>query len=324
MQGNVETRYTGGEMKNMKTILLILHEKAESDAAVQKATERMRDLGYDIRRSICRASGDAAALAEWARREKVDVVVAGGGDGTLNEVVNGVFRTDESPRIAIGVLPLGTGNDFAKSCGIPEDPYQALLLAADGSPVMIDVGKANDRYFLNMVSCGFGAEVTSSTPPALKKAIGGGAYSLVGLVTALKAQPYEFRLITPEGEERGKAMMMAVANGRQAGGGYQVAPNALLDDGLLDVVLVREFALRDMNAVVRELNALGEAEGRYLLYKQLPSFSMETAGEIAMTIDGEPARAQSVRFETLHRRLPFILPEKTALIRDYHQSAMAA
>jgi lipid kinase YegS len=309
--------------KPLKRISLILHEKAESDSAVQEAIARVRDIGHHIEAQVARKPGDGARFANRARKEKVDVVIAGGGDGALNEVLNGVFQADETPRVSVGVMPIGTGNDFATGCEIPADPFQALLLAAEETPVMIDVGKINSRFFLNIVSAGFGADGAASTPEPIKKIIGAAAYSLVGLVKAIKMQPHEYRILSQEGEERGKAMMMAVCNGRQAAGGYQVAPKALLDDGLLDFVLVREFPLTELNQVIRDLSNLGE-DGKFILYRQMQSLSIELTEEVPVNVDGEPIRAKSAHFELLYRRLPFILPAKAAIVLDYKESEMAA
>jgi YegS/Rv2252/BmrU family lipid kinase len=160
------------------------------------------------------------------------------GDGTINEVVNGVLQADPSPRTAVAAAPYGTANDFATACGIPtDDTMAALQLAAGGEARPIDVGKVNDRFFINVASGGFGAEVTASTPIEMKKALGGAAYSIRGPVTAVKMTPYQGKLVTPEGEERGSMIVMAVGNGLQCGGGFQMTPKALLDDGLLELNL---------------------------------------------------------------------------------------
>jgi diacylglycerol kinase family enzyme len=107
--------------------------------------------------------------------DDIDVLVAGGGDGTINEIVNGILEADTSPRMALAVLPLGTANDFSRGCGIPLEPYDALKLATEGEPVKIDVPSANGVYFANVASGGFGAEVTVGTNPQLKKARQDGA-----------------------------------------------------------------------------------------------------------------------------------------------------
>ncbi len=116
---------------------------------------------------------DAARYAGEAVRDGIDVVTAGGGDGTVNEVVNGILLVDESPSIAMGIVPYGTANDFATSCGIlTGNPLAALTLLTDREPTKIDVGKVNDHFFINVTTGGFGAEVTAATPTEMKKVLG--------------------------------------------------------------------------------------------------------------------------------------------------------
>jgi diacylglycerol kinase family enzyme len=112
------------------------------------------------------------------------------------------------------------------------------MLCAKGRAVAIDIGKANDRYFINAASGGFGATLTASTPPELKRLLGGTAYTLMGAILAAKFKPYSGKLLLPDREFSGAGIVAIVANGRQTGGGKPIAPRALLDDGLLDVLVI--------------------------------------------------------------------------------------
>jgi YegS/Rv2252/BmrU family lipid kinase len=165
---------------------LILNGKSAGNDMVRAAVGEIRRLGHTLEVRVTWETGDAARYAVDAAGVGIDVVIAGGGDGTINEVVCGMLRADATTP-AVAVLPLGTANDFANGCGIPtDDPLAALKLAATGQIHPIDVGQANDRYFINVASGGFGAEVTANTPPELKRALGGTAYSLMGVITAAK------------------------------------------------------------------------------------------------------------------------------------------
>jgi lipid kinase YegS len=296
------------------TMRLILNGKGAADPAVREAVRKIRNLGHSIEVRVTWEAGDAARLADEARSDGVDILVAGGGDGTLNEVTNGLFKADDAPSTALGILPLGTANDFATSCGIPTDPFEALMLVTEGKPAMIDVAKANDCLFLNVASGGFGAEVTASTPPEMKRILGGGAYSLVGIVTAVKMRPYHGKMIWAGGEESDPVILMAIGNGRQAGGGYKITPKAFINDGLLDVMAIRDFPMRDLGIVLNELQNLGKAEGQYVYYKQMPSLEVEATDEVPLNLDGEPTRIKSAKFEVLKQRLPVILPTDTPLL----------
>ena len=144
--------------------------------------------------------------------------------------------------VALGVLPLGTANDFAHSTGIPvQDLTAALQLSANAPPQRIDVGLLDGKPFVNLVSGGFGSRVTVETDPELKRRLGGLAYVLTGIsrFTELSANRGRFRA---EGFSwEGRFVAVAIGNGRQAGGGVQLCPDALIDDGLLDLMILPEL-----------------------------------------------------------------------------------
>ncbi len=236
-------------------------------------------------------------------------LVAAHRPNTGNEVAGGVLSADPTPKTAMAVIPYGTANDFATGIGILKgDPLKALQLAAEGVATPIDVGKVNDRFFVNVTSGGFGAEVTANTPSQMKKVLGGAAYSLMGIVTAAKMAPQECRFTGPDGiVHEGTLLLMAIGNGRQCGGGYQVTPHALLDDGLLDVVVVHDAEVHQFGVVLSELMNLMAESNQFVAYKQVPSFTLESARPLQLNLDGEPCRETHYQFEVLPAALPFVL-----------------
>ena len=138
-------------------------------------------------------------------------------------------------------------------------------------------------------------------------------YSLMGLVTVAKTSPYRGKLITSEGEETGTMILMAVGNGRLAGGGYQVAPQAVLDDGLLDAMVVLDVEMKDFGILMGELMNLGAAENRFVMYRQMQSFRIEAETPVHMNLDGEPILETSFNFQVLPQRLSFVLSETAPL-----------
>jgi lipid kinase YegS len=294
---------------------MIVNGKAAGDPALRAAVEQIRAEGQDLEVRATWEGGDAARFAAEAVREEFDVVVIAGGDGTINEVVHGIVMADESPKIAAAVVPYGTANDFAVGCGLVKGaPLDALRLAVTGTPRPIDVGKVNDRHFINVAAAGFGAEVTASTPKPMKKALGGVAYSIMGVVTAMKMKPYQAKFVAPGQEEEGTMLVMTVGNGRQTGGGYQIAPQALLNDGLLDLLVVHDLEEAKMGLLFGELTNLTNPENKHVAYLKLESFRIETRHPMQMNLDGEPTRDTSFEFEVLPRRLPFILPAEAPLL----------
>ncbi len=225
-----------------RKVHLILNGKAAGNDALRVAIVQQREVGHRIEVRVTRKKGDARRFVSEA--SEVEVLIAAGGDGTLNEVVHGLMDLSMDARPALGVVPLGTANDFATGCGIPHEPEKALALCMDGDAIPIDVGKANDHWFLNVASVGFGAEVTATTSPELKRLLGSAAYAVMGAILATNVHQYQGGLILPDREITGSGPVAIVGNGRQTGGGVQVAPRACIDDGLLDVLVVDRAAHR--------------------------------------------------------------------------------
>ena len=298
----------------MKQIRIILNGKGAANPQVRAAIERIRGEGQPLEVRATWESGDAARFAREALDEGVEVLVAGGGDGTINEVSNGILEANASPEMALGILPLGTANDFARGCGVPLDPYDALTLAATGSPVAIDVPSVNGVSFVNVASGGFGAEVTVGTPTKLKKAMGGGAYALVGIVTAAKMTPYSGRVSVPGEENEGTFIVMAVGNGCQAGGGLRVTPDARIDDGLMDILFISDFQPQDLGLVMQELEDHSNTGNRFVHYRQVTGCQVDVPGKVPINLDGEPYRWDHMTFKIRPRCLPVVLPDGCQLL----------
>jgi lipid kinase YegS len=293
---------------------IILNGKRAANDEVRAAVGALRDRGHEIDVRVTWEGGDAARLAREALRDGIDRLVVGGGDGTINEVLNGLFEESTAPAIELGFLPLGTANDFARGCGIPLQLLDALTLALEGETTAIDVGQANDRFFLNVASGGIGAEITATTPPDLKRIIGGGAYLVMGMIAAHKLEPYQGQLVGPDGTEEGAVIVLAVGNGRQAGGGVPVTSHAKLDDGLLDLFFVRDFPAVELSQVLAELQDLGNTNNRFVYYRQFEEFHVEGVSDMPINLDGEPCRWKEVHFRCLPGALRAVLPSKCLLL----------
>jgi len=298
----------------MEKVRVILNGKGAGNPEVRAAINRIRDEGQPVEVRCTWEGGDAARFAREAIADGVDRLVAGGGDGTIHEVVNGLMAEEGPGDLALGILPLGTANDFARGCGIPLEPDEALRLAIEGRPAPMDVPSANGVCFANVASGGFGAEVTVGTPAGLKRAMGGGAYALVGVVTVAKMTPYEARFAAGDETASGSFIALAVGNGRQAGGGFQVTKKAILDDGLLDVMVIADFQTADLGVVIDELQRFDDPANRFVHYRQRSSLDIEVDSELPINLDGEPYRWDRIHFEVRPRALRVVLPEDCPLI----------
>ena len=186
--------------------------------------------------------GHAVELAQEAAREGCDLIIAIGGDGTVHEVVNGLMQFPAGNRPTLGVIPIGTGNDFSFSIGTPNDPVTALRRILAGTPHPVDIGKittpdGRSEYFSNAVGIGFDAIVVihSRSVPVLQ----GFAVYLIAVLRTLifNHHPFTLRMETQEGKEEECALLMlAICNGQREGGGFNLVPDGQSNDGWLDTV----------------------------------------------------------------------------------------
>ena len=296
-------------MKKPAKTHLVLHKKSCTRPEVKAAVEHVRRSGIDVDVYIPWSRKDLRRFVRQAIKDGTQRIVAGGGDGTLNAVVNAMIRGDGRPKASLGILPLGTANDFARGAGIDaNDLMGALKLACTGSPTKIDVGLMNDQYFINVASAGFGAEVTATTPQDMKRLLGGMAYSIMGFVKAFQLEPYEGRLILPDGVvKEGSMLIMAVGNSRFAGGGYEVAPQASVTDGLLDVAVVSGLRPDNLSRVVDEMKHPADPRNENLLYHQLSALTIETGKPLHVNLDGEPMKGTHFEFRCCPEALSVVL-----------------
>ena len=294
---------------------LILNGKSAGDQAVREAVTAVREQGVRLDVRVTWEGGDAERYVAEAIADGVDTVIAGGGDGTLSEVATTLAHRDESAEAlpALALLPLGTANDFASACGIPADPEAALRLVRDGAAVPMDLLKldANGQahWAANLASGGFGTEVTTETHEGLKKLLGGLAYVVTGLSKLGRIEPQRARLRGPGFAWEGEFIALGIGNGRQAGGGQALCPEALIDDGLLDVTVVPPLQ-GELLATVGTALAAGKdaALDGVAVRRQLSWIEIEAPQTLTLNLDGEPVQAMAFRIQCMPKRLRMHLP----------------
>ena len=294
---------------------LILNGKSAGDQAVREAVTALREQGVRLDVRVTWEGGDAERYVAEAIADGVDTVIAGGGDGTLSEVATTLAHRDESAEAlpALALLPLGTANDFASACGIPADPEAALRLVRDGAAVPMDLLKldANGQahWAANLASGGFGTEVTTETHEGLKKLLGGLAYVVTGLSKLGRIEPQRARLRGPGFAWEGEFIALGIGNGRQAGGGQALCPDALIDDGLLDVTVVPPLQ-GELLATVGTALAAGKdaALDGVAVRRQLSWIEIEAPQTLTLNLDGEPVQAMAFRIQCMPKRLRMHLP----------------
>jgi len=284
--------------------VFVLHGARANLAEVRHLVGWVRDKGIRVTPRVTWEAGDATRFAREAVRDGASTVVAVGGDGTVNEVVNGLVGSG----VPLGVIPIGTANDFARQAGIPDDPNHAMDVILRQPPRPMDVGEVNGRAFLNVSTGGVGAETTAETSPAAKERLGSFAYALTGMKKLGGLRPRRGWFSGPGFEYRGDWLLFAVGNGRSTGGGTAITPHASVTDGLLDICVIEavpraEFAR--LTLLVRKGEHLGHPAVRYA---QLPELTIESARAISVNVDGEPVNASRLRYRAIAGGLLVHLP----------------
>ena len=305
----------------MAKLRIILHGKAAGNAGVRAAVHALRQEGHAVDVRVTWEGGDAARLTAkavaGAGAGKMDSIVAAGGDGTINEVFAAAYAARLQGECSLGILPLGTANDFAHATGIPlQDMTAALRLAAVAPPQRIDLGLLDGRPFVNLVSGGFGSRVTVETDPELKRRLGGMAYVLTGISRFAELSANRGRFRAEGFSWEGRFVAVAIGNGRQAGGGVPLCPDAMIDDGRLDLMILPELdhaaRLEAFSHLLRQ-GAAGIRAG--LVTTQSSWIEYESDDDLNVNLDGEPTTTRRFRVECCEHALPVRLG-KSALLQQ--------
>ena len=222
-------------------LYFIVNETAGSGAGAEvfrRLSALLEEKKIPFRYDRTEAPGHAVELASRAVESGAEEIACVGGDGTLSEVVNGIAGRF----VTLYFVPCGTGNDFVKVLGLPKDPVDALMAQLSGVPARIDLGRLNDRYFINVSGSGFDVEVLRQA--ARFKKLGKGILPyLMGIFAALRLfRPLPVEIDLDGKKEETEVTIFSVGNGCYIGGGMKAVPHALPDDGLFDVVIAKRFS----------------------------------------------------------------------------------
>ncbi len=290
---------------------LIANPKSGTDRAPELLpliNERLRRIVRDLDVTVTANIEDAERGAARAVEDGCDAVYVAGGDGTLNAVLRTFTRMEQPPRIPIGVIPVGTGNDFAKALDLGEEPVAALEKLLERRVIDVDVGMLNDRPFANTSAGGFIADVSGTVTEGLKDVTGKLAYIIGGARALFGTEPFSARLIlngepgaeTPQPARTLAAsleiQMFAVCNARFIGGGYVIAPDALIDDGLLDVLVVPRMPMLEFVGVLQRIAAGSDPGHADVMHFRAGSFDLEFSRQARVNTDGELFEAQHCRY----------------------------
>jgi len=281
--------------------------------------EHARASGWTLVRT--RGPGDATALAREALEAGNEQIVVAGGDGTINEVVQ-AFADDWGAAV-LGVVPLGTGNDFARALNIPLDPVDALTGLGHAQELAIDVIKADaedrgPRYAVNMSAGGFTGEVDQVVSPDMKSRWGPLTYIRGAAEAALPTAPrFDVRIEWDDGPtEHVEVLNVVVANGSTAAGGHTLAPGARVDDGLLDVVIVHASGALDLVRIAAELAKGDYTEHPAVSVRRTRRLRVRATPNMWFNVDGELYSNQPIAFDVCQGVLRVARPLQIAAGRS--------
>jgi diacylglycerol kinase (ATP) len=241
------------------------------------------------------------------------LLVVGGGDGTIGCAAELVAHTDTT----MGVLPLGTANDFARTLEIPADLAAAVDTLVHGRVVDVDLGRVDGRAYLNVASVGLSVAVTQRLTPGLKRRLGRFAYPAATLAAYRSHRPFAARLELDDGTglDLSDLMQVAIGNGRHYGGGLTVAPHASIDDHLLDVYAVEQGRLRDHVSVARLLRTGHLVEHERVHHVTTRRLRLVTDAPLPVNLDGEIAATTTATFEVDRNALHVVVPARSRAAR---------
>ena len=286
----------------------------------QKLAPLVRERLGKVEIEQTRGPRDAARIAREAVRASIERLVVVGGDGTLGEVASGLLGADLGGYAEIGLLPMGTGGDFARTLGIPRDFEAALDVLSTGSPRRIDAGRVRfvDRsgaertaHFVNVASIGVSGLVDEIVQGTTKR-LGGSFAFAIGTVRALLRFRPERVAVRLDGELLLDAgvVLVAAANGRHFGGGMLIAPEALLDDGWLDVVAIEELPVHRLLAKLPKLYRGTHVDDPAVRVRRARRIDLEgRTGSLLLELDGEPLGTLPASIELLPGALAVVGPK---------------
>jgi YegS/Rv2252/BmrU family lipid kinase len=290
----------------MTTALLIRNPVARhplSDEALASVLSVARAAGWQIDTVATDGAGAATALARDAAQARIDVVVVHGGDGTVNEAINGLAGT----RTALAVLRGGTANVWAKETHCAKDPVASMRGVVSGVRRRVDVGRANGRYFLLMAGIGLDAAIVARMNPAWKRRLGALAYIVAGVAATFRWRTHDIRLTIDGTEYETPMYWMLIGNTRSYGGVARITHRALIDDGRFEVALLKR------GGPLRMLESLGRLlVGRHLRggnvrYARATTVDVSTP-DLPVQLDGEDIGTTPLRFEIVPLGLEVIVP----------------
>ena len=304
--------------------------KGYAKKVAEQAYAALTESGAQGQLTFTSASGDAKRFAQEAVSDGIRSVIACGGDGTLHEVVNGIAAV---PDVTLGVLPCGRGNDFAAAIGVPLKPEAAIATLLSGTPIRVDLGccyqnslqlkggavepessltdnrqPTTDNYFTTIATCGYDTEVSRRAAQGTPLFAGTASYAYAAVETLFYYEPPFVRLEGDFGIHEGPILLAATGITSRYGGGFQIVPNARIDDGLFDVCIIRPVSALTVLRLLVTLFWGGHVSHPAVSMHQTRTLTIETDTPMLLYADGEPMCETPATIEIIEGGLTVIAP----------------
>ena len=294
----------------MPNTCVILNPSAGSVRELDDLVKQIEQLP-DAAVQMTTKAGSAARLARTALRNGCKMIVAAGGDGTLNEVINGI--QENSGQTRVGLIPLGTGNDFARTLGMPTALETALEVLRAGHSRAIDLVRVTSdkvRYFLNVSAGGFSGLVDEKLTPEMKKTWGPLAYLRSAAAALPELRAYRTTLAFENTESLTLDLYnVVVANGRYVAGGTLIAPEASIDDGMLDIILIPKGSAAELALLAAQVVVGAHLSSEAVVFRRAAKLTVNSKPGMWFNVDGELVGNEPACFEILPRALRFVVPK---------------
>ncbi|AMA74190.1 diacylglycerol kinase [Aneurinibacillus thermoaerophilus] len=292
----------------MKRARLIYNPSAGREEVRKRIPDILNTLeeaGYETSCHATKGEGDATLAARRAVENRFDLVIAAGGDGTVYEVINGI--AEQRYRPALGIIPAGTTNDFARAIGLPRSIPKAVGVIAKGKPSPIDIGKINDKYFINIAGGGSLTTLTYEVPSKVKTMLGQLAYYIKGIEKLPFLSPMRVRIEADNNividEE---IMLFLIANSNSVGGFEKLMPKAKLDDGLFDCIVLKKTSLPEFIRIATMALKGEHFKHPNVIHFQTKQLKATANKRVDLNLDGELGSSLPCKFTALPRHIQLI------------------
>lgn len=296
-------------LKSMLRVKIIYNPAAgknEDRSNIDELSSILLDRGYTVSKFKTSKKNDAfkesfntAISNDW------DLIISAGGDGTLNEVVNGIMRSGQ--KINLAVYPIGTMNDFGKFLSIPKDPYELAKRIDEGNYSKVDIGQINDHYFINVASMGIFTSVAHTTSKESKNLLGPLAYYIEGLrqFSASNIPSAYINIESSEIKYSGDFIIFLISNSSSIGGFHKMAPRASVNDGKFDCILIKKAPTYKLFEIFLKVFNGQHITSEFVEYFQTTHITFDTNEEI--DIDGEYFGEGKKTVDIIHNALKMII-----------------